>query len=356
MAFILLALAVVANPLRAQATGDSSLVAVGDRVRASTANSTIIGQITRSDGRGIDLLDGEIRLPLPYRAMDRLERSRGRRSLWKEFAAGGVVIGALLGWNGPEQGIPEPSYGPDPGGPSRGDRAKAALTAGAIVGGVNGAIGLLFRWEAWESIPLGDVRDHLDPDAAPESGLQMPRPCAEAGPQPAGNIGDSDRLVVGQRIRASTASSTFIGCVAGLTPQGIELMDGETRLSLPYRHLDRLEVDEGLRSRWAEGAIAGGAIGGSGGFVYALASGIGDIFSSCTGACFWREEALPAMAAGALAGGVAGGAIGALLKVEAWEPVPLEDRADGFRPMVGLERHGSEGRLLVSVGGRISFR
>lgn len=184
----------------------------------------------------------------------------------------------------------------------------------------------------------------------------MPRPCAEAVTQPAGGIGDRGRLVVGQRIRASTASSTFIGCVAGLTPQGFELMDGETRLSLPYRHLDRLEVDEGLRSRWTEGATIGGAIGGSGGFVYALGSGIGDIFSSCTGACFWREEALPAMAVGALAGAVAGGAIGALFRVEAWEPVPLEDHADGFRPMVGLERHGSEGRLLVSVGGRISFR
>ena len=81
------------DPLRAQATGDRSLVAVGDRVRASTSNSAIVGQVTRSDARGIDLVDGGLHLSLAYGELDGLDVSEGIRSRWRLFAASGVCLG-----------------------------------------------------------------------------------------------------------------------------------------------------------------------------------------------------------------------------------------------------------------------
>ena len=336
LAFILLALALLPHPLRAQATGDSSLVAVGDRVRASTSNGAIVGQVTRSDAQGIELVDGGLHLSLAYGELNGLAVSDGIRSRWRLGAGLGAVTGAIAGWGNPDvRGSSSPSTG---------DRAKAALIAGALSSVVYGAIGALLRREVWESIPLGGYQDRPGSVATPERQVLA---SPEAGSQPAG---DGAHVVVGQRVRASTANSTFIGRVTRLKAQGIELMDGGTHLSLAYRGLDRLEVDDGVRSLVANGAGIGAGAGAVVGFLVDFSMNF-SIFDSPDS---FREQWGITLLGSAL-GGVAGGAIGALIKREAWKSVPLEDSVDSFSPTFGLQWHGPERRLLPSVGGRISF-
>ena len=324
------------DPLRAQATGDSSLVAVGDRVRASTSNSAIVGQVTRSDAQGIDLVDGGLHLSLAYGELDGLDVSEGIRSRWRLFAALGFAWGAIEGWDNPQtQGFSSHSSG---------DRAKTALIVGAFSGVVSGAIGALNRREVWESIPLGGNQDRPGSVATPE---RQPLPSLEAGSEPAG---DGAPVVVGQRVRASTANSTFIGRVTRLSAGGIELMDGGTHLSLPYRDLDRLEVEDGVRSLMAKGAGIGAGAGAVVGFLVDFGMNWNLFDPPDT---FWEGWGITLL--GGALGGVAGGAIGTRIKREAWESVLLEDHVDSFNPTFGLQRHGPERRLLLSVGGSFSF-
>ncbi len=333
---MLLALIVLPYPLRAQAAGDSSLVAVGVRVRAFTSNSAIVGQVTHSDAQGIDLVDGGLHLSLAYGELDGLDVSDGVRSRWRLGAALGAATGALAGWRNPD--VKASSS------PSTGDRAQAALIAGVLSSVLYGSIGALLRREVWESIPLGGYQERPGSVATPERQLVS---SLDAGSQPAG---DDAPVVVGQRVRASTVNSTIIGRVTRLSAQGIELMDGGTHLSLAYRDLDRLEVDDGVRSRVAKGAGIGAGAGAVVGFVvdFGMNWNMFDPPDS-----FWESWGITLV--GSALGGVAGGAIGALIRREAWESVPLEDYMDDFSPTFGLQWHGPERRLLTSVGGRISF-
>ena len=160
---------------------------------------------------------------------------------------------------------------------------------------------------------------------------------------------DSSLVAVGDRVRASTANGTFIGRVTRLDGKGIELMAEGTHLSLGYRDLDGLEVSDGARSWLMAGVVLGGVAGFGGGVAYTMRDF--NIFGGgCTGLCAWKEDILPAVAIG----GFVGGAIGALIKEEAWKPVPLGDYVDGFSPIVAVRRD-PEGRLLVSIAGRLRF-
>ena len=167
---------------------------------------------------------------------------------------------------------------------------------------------------------------------------------------------DSSLVAVGDRVRASTANGTFIGRVTRQDVKGIELMAEGTHLSLGYRDLDGLEVSDGARSRLMAGVALGGALGGIAGVAVSVVHGLRDLnfFGGCTGRCFWKEEVLPAVKIGGVAGGVVGGVIGALIKEEAWKPVPLGEYVDGFSPIVAVRRD-PEGRLLVSIAGRLRF-
>ena len=248
----------------------------------------------------------------------------------------GFAWGAIEGWDNPQtQGFSSPSSG---------DRAKTALIVGAFSGVVSGAIGALNRREVWESIPLGGNQDRPGSVATPE---RQPLPSLEAGSEPAG---DGAPVIVGQRVRASTANSTFIGRVTRLSAGGIELMDGGTHLSLPYRDLDRLEVEDGLRSLMAKGAGIGAGAGAVVGFLVDFGMNWNLFDPPDT---FWEAWGITLL--GGALGGVAGGAIGTRIKREAWESVLLEDHVDSFNPTFGLQRHGPERRLLLSVGGRFSF-
>ena len=60
-----------------------------------------------------------------------------------------------------------------------------------------------------------------------------------------------------------------------------------------------------------------------------------------------------ALVGGAI-GGVAGAAVGALIRREAWEPVPLGDAGVGFSPIL-LPQPGLGGRFGLLLGGRLEF-
>ena len=155
--------------------------------------------------------------------------------------------------------------------------------------------------------------------------------------------------IVGDRVRLVTADTTIVGQVTGLSDEGLEFANDEMHRSFAYRDLDRLELSNGIRSRWAQGA----AIGLAGGMVVGLTQG--DLPDSDLGAvlCFvggWLlvptyclGDFLRQALIGLAIGGVAGAGVGTLIKYESWESVLLRD------DVVPLPGDGE--RVRVSVDG-----
>ena len=75
--------------------------------------------------------------------------------------------------------------------------------------------------------------------------------------------------IVGDRVRVFSADTTIIGQITGLSDEGFEFANDELHRSFAYRDLDRLEVSNGIGSRWAQGA----AIGLVGGTLVGLSQG-----------------------------------------------------------------------------------
>ncbi len=113
------------------------------------------------------------------------------------------------------------------------------------------------------------------------------------------------------------------------------LRDGETTpLAVSRSMIARLEVSRGRRGRTGTGMLLGGLAGALAGGVTVLALCGPD---GCIGSGI---VLLPlGMAGGALAGGGIGAAIGATIRSERWQAVPLEDPVLGVVPLdrgVGL--------------------
>lgn len=183
---------------------------------------------------------------------------------------------------------------------------------------------------------------------------------AAAAPLAAQAAGDSVLVVVGDRVRASTADTTITGLVTRLTSGGFEVGQGEMRESFAYRDLDRLEVSQGMRSSWPAGAGIGFAVGGVVGFAQGeVPEGELGVALCALGGwlvvpwwCFgdFIEKGLIAAAIG----GVAGAAIGALIKREAWEPIRLGDERVGFG-LILTPQPRFDRRFGILAGGRIRF-
>ena len=176
--------------------------------------------------------------------------------------------------------------------------------------------------------------------------------------------------IVGDRVRLFTADTTIIGQVTGLSDEGFEFVNDELRRSFAYRDLDRLEVSNGIRSRWAQGA----AIGLTGGVLVGLSQGElpeSDLgMALCVvggwlvapGYCF--GDFVRKAFIGLAIGGGAGAGVGARMKYESWESVPLRDDVaplpgnavprPGNEVVVDLPdapRFGGGDRVRVSVAG-----
>ena len=183
------------------------------------------------------------------------------------------------------------------------------------------------------------------PAAAPRCALlafQALAMFAVATPLRGQNVADTVLVIVGDRVRASAADTTIVGQVTRLTDQGFELGRGEMRRSFAYRDLYRLEVSGGTRSSWIEGT------GDELGLFVCVVAGWLVVPWWCFGDFLGK-----ALVGGAI-GGVAGAAVGALIRREAWEPVPLGDAGVGFSPIL-LPQPGLGGRFGLLLGGRLEF-
>lgn len=134
--------------------------AVGDRVRASLANRTMIGEVTAVSEQGfhLDHKDGEV--SLPFADLVKLERSVGRKSAWLEGYVVGATILVYPGIRLISTCLGDPTMGDDaaftvfcmifliaPG--------IALIAAGVLVTGPIGAIvGAFIRTDVWEQVTV----------------------------------------------------------------------------------------------------------------------------------------------------------------------------------------------------------
>jgi len=134
--------------------------AVGDRVRASLANRTMIGEVTAVSEQGFHLSHKNGESPLLFGDLVRLERSVGRKRAWLE----GYVVGATI--------LVYPGIrliNACLGDPTMGDNAVitifcmifliapgiALIAAGVLVTGPIGAIvGAFIRTDVWEQVTV----------------------------------------------------------------------------------------------------------------------------------------------------------------------------------------------------------
>ena len=84
----------------------------------------------------------------------------------------------------------------------------------------------------------------------------------------------------------------------------------------------RLEVRSGRQRRWGRGALIGGIVGGA----FGLVGSVGYVADGCTFGCDGQEAAIFAsgIAFFGIGAGIIGAGIGALIKTDRWEEVPLD--------------------------------
>lgn len=165
---------------------------------------------------------------------------------------------------------------------------------------------------------------------------------------------------VGQRVRVTVGNDIYVGEVIAVDGRSFELFGhGRVVTFTEASHIDRIERSI-MRSQWKRGLKWGAITGASGGVLYGVLFGTGCELltaSTATDTCtrFGLGMALFAGAAWGAAGGVIGMGVGALLKEEAWTPIPLGDRrveyAPTFQPLVGPNDHPG-----LSLGVRIRLR
>ena len=100
---------------------------------------------------------------------------------------------------------------------------------------------------------------------------------------------------------------------------------GRSRLVIPLASVTRFEVHRGRKSRAPIGALVGALALGAYGFAIGDDSGL----DCAEGPCIGRG---PVAATGAVAGLLLGAVIGALIKTDRWEEVPLDQLRVTFVP------------------------
>ena len=113
-----------------------------------------------------------------------------------------------------------------------------------------------------------------------------------------------------------------------------------SRQAIPFASITRLEVTRGKKSKWLVGAVVGLGLGAAATVAF-LAGFCDDSDTSCEG-----DEYLNAFALIALPPAIVGAVIGALIKVDRWEDIPL----DGIRVSLRPNDH-----LGVAISVRIVF-
>ncbi len=113
-----------------------------------------------------------------------------------------------------------------------------------------------------------------------------------------------------------------------------------SRQAIPFASITRLEVTRGKKSKWLVGAGVGLGLGAAA-TVYFLAAFCDDVDTSCDGNTYLGIFALIA-----LPPAIVGAVIGALIKVDRWEDLPLDQIRVSLRP---------NGHLGLAASVRIAF-
>jgi hypothetical protein len=143
----------------------------------------------------------------------------------------------------------------------------------------------------------------------------------------------------GARVRVTVGapwSEQYTAKIEAIHGDTLLLEGGATRVML-FRFLERLEVSRGRRGHPWRGAWIGGIAG--------VVGGIPAMYAICTYAGCEVAGLVGGAAAFGAAGALIGAGIGALIKTDKWEEVPL----DGLRVSIATRGGG------VGVGVRLSF-
>lgn len=140
-------------------------------------------------------------------------------------------------------------------------------------------------------------------------------------------------LTRGTRVRLERQ---FVGTISDLSGDTLVVQgadaDGSESRSIAVQHIGRLEVSQGRKSNWLTGGLLGAVAGGVGGLVTGNASCEEDdfIFTLRRGQCI----GITAMGFAVLGAGV-GALIGAFIKTERWEQVPIRNLRLSVTPRRG---------------------
>lgn len=164
-------------------------------------------------------------------------------------------------------------------------------------------------------------------------------------------------LEVGQRVRVSHSCTTRsfarstredcqrdTGALALITADSVVLReDGATQVALPLTSTTRIEVRRGQHRRWGRGALIGGVVGGATGLALSVAWVADDC---CWANCGCSGQEAPVIAGATAVGfigfGIIGAGIGALIKTDLWEEVPLDRVRVSFAPQ-------QDGRIALGL-------
>jgi len=159
----------------------------------------------------------------------------------------------------------------------------------------------------------------------------------------------SAQLQTGERVQVSLADDGRVtGTLAGLSTDSLVLEIAGERQTYPRPTVTRLEVSQGVHSRWKTGAVVGGVAGAVGTFVILNSGNSSASTNMCDSA--HNQDAIglgPCLAlagfAGGLGGALLGGVVGSLVHSERWSETPLEGVRLTFLPT------GHAGILGVSL-------
>jgi len=136
-------------------------------------------------------------------------------------------------------------------------------------------------------------------------------------------------LSIGERARV-TSSSMYIlkfgGIVTAVNEDTLEIQSVHRSYRIPYSQLDRLEISRGSKRNTAVGWLIGTGIGAFAGFLSINKEEERNCHPDewCFDFSEYGRDMEPiAVLGSALLGGLAGGIIGALIKTERWEPIPI---------------------------------
>lgn len=145
-------------------------------------------------------------------------------------------------------------------------------------------------------------------------------------------------VAAGAKVRVSAPDFKLVGTAAGLEPDTLLMESRDARLAIPLSPLAKLEVHRGRKSNTGNGALIGFVSGAVIGAAMGAAPCPENAYVCIEG---WEGAALGGGVLGAVGAGL-GALVGAVMRTDRWEEVPLDRLRVGLAPQKELG-------LMVSV-------